>query len=418
MIIWRKAILFKCIYVVFSVGIGHLLVRGEDLEGIINSIQSFAGAEFDFDHHQGKALVESNIRFPTVQSFFLWLGSFQSLENEYSSTFTMISDEIPQKSDYDAYVISMKAYSSVIQCLELMRTSASTYSMSLLSPDTDMFSEVSDISVNNIIKECLTPCTHTLLDLYIKVQILAFESEKVYSPALLKASERILELYHNVWEMLTLMLGYVSMIRQTMNRTLQHLSEIQNRLLILESKQKLSALEQLELNISRLRLKDLERKKSLCILLLSVLEGDLSLSVKASEMESLIITENKRCIFELEESISVMEKSIKCEEKDKASESTQLISSLKTELETRTEELSLKISGTPIYRQTIDANLQALFEKLNSELSALGTNDQPGQAGEAETSQTVLEATLAKEGADPTQSDHLTHAYKEEEGKY
>lgn len=418
--VWRRAKLLKWVCVVFSVGLGRLFVRGEEAERIFDLIRSLSEAEVDYESTQGGALTESNIRFPTAQSFFLWLGSFHALESSCRTTFGTISDEIPQMGDSAPHVFSMKAYSSVLQCLELMRISASTYSLSLSSPDQDMFSEVSDVSVDNIVKECLAPCTHTLLDLYVKVHMEAFSSGKVYSPALLKASERILELYHTVWEVLTMILGYISMVRQSLASVLRGISEIQERLLSAEPKKEMSALEQLELNISRRRLTDLERKKSLYNLLILILQGNLSLSVKASEMESLIMDENKRSISELEESISAAEKSIKCEERGKESESTRLLSALRKELGLRTEELSLQISGTPVYRKLVDANLQALFESLSSEPPGPGPSGHPQRAGEAEAEaeagQTVLSADPDREQADPAESGHHADAGQQGDG--
>ncbi|KAJ1607746.1 putative signal peptide-containing protein [Cryptosporidium canis] len=386
MIIWRKQRQFRCIYVAVILLVYTLLACseevGRDLETILNS----SGTDDDIAEHE-TALVESDLRFPTISSFFDWLGSFKLTESECKSSFEAISEDVPTERDMMAHVITMRAYSSVLQCLGMMGDLASTYKLSVSSSDTEMFSEALDISVDTLIKECLIQCKQLLLELYVKVHVSAFESEKTYSPALLKASERIMELYYTIWGIITLILGYTSMLQQSMSLTLKSLSETREKLDVLGSKKELSELEQLESNIYGRRLTDLERKKTLLELLLSILEGDFSQTVKAAEMESLLVSENKRSMSELDSSISLIGDSAKCVKDGKESINMQMVALLKAELGSRTQELFLQNSGSPIYTPLFDSKLKSIFDKFSLD----GSEDHPSieeRSEGAETKQT------------------------------
>ncbi|KAJ1606601.1 putative signal peptide-containing protein [Cryptosporidium canis] len=388
MIIWRKQRPFKCIYVVVILLIYTLLACSEEVSRDLETILNASGTDDDIAG-QNMALVESDLRFPTISSFFDWLGSFKLTESQCKSSFETISEDVPTERDMMAQVLTLRAYSSVLQCLGMMGDLASTYKLSISCQYTDMFLETSDISVDTLIKECLIPCKQLLLELYVKVHVSAFESEKTYSPALLKASERIIELYYTIWGIITLILGYTNMLQQSLSLTLKSLSETREKLDVLGSKQTLSELEQLESNISGRKLTDLERKKRLFGLLLSILEGDFSQTLRAAELESLLVSENKRSMSELDDSISLIGGSNKCEKDGKENMKMQMLTLLKDDLESRTNELLIQNSGSPIYVPIFDSKLKSIFKEfsLDDPEDHLSIEDERSEGAETKTSQ-------------------------------
>ncbi|KAH8584516.1 uncharacterized protein ELE39_000406 [Cryptosporidium sp. chipmunk genotype I] len=379
MVAWKRTILFRYIYVTIFLGINSIFVYTEEIQNVAEPSQALTGTELDFGQKQGQALVESSIKFPTAGSFFSWIGSFNNLRNEYEQTFKDIATSIPPKEDFESHIIVMRAYSSLLQCLEIMSDIHTVYKSSVSEQNSETFSEDSYLSVDALLKECLTPCKELLLKSFIGLQDLVFESGKIYSPTLLKSSERIMELYYKCWDLFTTILGYITMLQQSMAILLRNRSEIQEKLLTLESKQERSALEQLELNIYNRKLVDSNRNEALLGFILSLLEGDFSVSVKVTEMESLITTENQRSIRELEQSIQNMGKSVKCEDQSKEESKMQLVTTLRAELLSRSDDLMRQVSGTPIYLQRYDPELTLIFENLNSgDLQSDSNNEQHG----------------------------------------
>ncbi|POM83666.1 hypothetical protein CmeUKMEL1_08535 [Cryptosporidium meleagridis] len=376
MVYWKKKILFQYIYVTILLGISLIFVLAEELQNVSDFSQALPNTEINFGINEGQALVESNIRFPTVGSFFSWLGSFNGLCVKYERTFEEIASSIPPKEDLESQITLLTTYSFLLKCLKTMGELNSIYETSILEINSDMLFDDSFLSVSVLLKECLFPLKDLLLKSFIALQDQAFDSGKTYSPTLLKSSELIMELYETCWSILTTILGYITMIQQSMNNLLRNRSENQEKLIFLENKQEKSSLEQLQFNIYSRRLVDIAREEKLITLILSLFEGDFSVSTNILELESLITTENKRSISELEESIKDLEKSI-CDVNSEEKSNMLLVKALKEEINSRTDDLMRQTSGSPIYLQRYDQELTEIFKKLNSEGSQLdSTNKQ------------------------------------------
>ncbi|KAL5369356.1 putative signal peptide-containing protein [Cryptosporidium parvum] len=391
MVAWKKTILFQYIYVTILLGISLIFVCAEEVQNVSEFSQALPNTELNFGYNQGQALVESNIRFPTIGSFFSWLGSFNSLYVKYERTFEEIATSIPPKEDLESQITLMTTYSFLLQCLKTMGELNSIYEASILETNSDMLSDDSSSSVSNLLKECLIPFKDLLLKSFIALQDQAFDSGKTYSPALFKSSELIMELYEICWSIFTTILGYITMFQQSMNILLRNRSENQEKLKFLENKQEKSSLEQLQSNIYTRRLVDISREEKLISLVLTLFEGDFSVSINILELESLITTENKRSISELEESIKNLEKSIKCDVNSEENSNMLLVKALKEELDSRTNDLVRQTSGPPIYLQRYDQELTEIFTKLNLEGSQSDSTNEQNEADD-ETKVKVEEA--------------------------
>lgn len=382
MVIWKETIISKYKYAILLLGISLVFIYGEEVQNPNESSQICTSTRFSLEKKQEKLLVESDLKFPSLSSLFSWMGSFNHLYLSYDHFFKMTATSIPQKDEYKIHTITISAYSCVLQCLEMMSDLSTLYKSSISEQNSDMLIETSSLSVNNLIKECLIPCKDLLINSYIELQDILFESKETHSPILIKSSSRVMELYYNIWEILTVLLGYINMIQQSYNILLQNRSELQENLKVLRSKKDKSPIEMLESNIQERRLLDLNRKEALINMSLSLLEGDYSLSIQIEEMESLIMTENKKSISELEESIKITEKSMKSEEKEKEGSAMQLLSALRREINLRSEALTRQTTGSPIYVQKYDSDLEYLLEKLTLEDSQSGSNNEQSKPDE------------------------------------
>ncbi|OII70892.1 uncharacterized protein cubi_00820 [Cryptosporidium ubiquitum] len=376
MVVWKRTILFRYIYVIILLGISLIFVSAEEIQNPNESSQISTCTKVSLEKKPGEFLVESSLRFPTLKSLFSWMESLDHFYSAFTKDFETISDSIPPKDEYELHAITMSAYSSVLECFGIINELTVLYKSSILEQDSEMFLESSYLSINGLVQDCLTPCKDLLLKSYIRLHELVFESGKIHSPTSLKFSERIIELYDKIWETLTILLGYTTMIKESQNLTLQNRSEIQKSLESFELKQDNSPSEQLKLNILKRKMVDNNRNENLFNLLLSFFEGNFALTVQIAEMESLITAENKRSISELEESIKNIEKSMKHEEKKEEGSAMQLISILKGEINSRSEILVRQISGSPIYLQKYDLDLSSIFKKLSLKESQTDSNEQ------------------------------------------
>ncbi|KAF7456296.1 hypothetical protein HWI79_3149 [Cryptosporidium felis] len=318
----------------------------------------------------GEELIESNNQFPTLDSFFSWIHSFNNLYSNLQENFEESIGYIPLSAECQLHSILINSISESLQCLELMESIYSTYKSSLDEAISQSYSEASNLNVVDLLVGCLLPLKKKLLRSYINTQAISFDLEEFSTPLLQKVLSTLIDLYYEFWNIIITTSGYKSFIEKSAEKTAQNLHQLELSHLEINQGASADQVKQLESNIITKKLEDQNRLLNLLNLILSILSGDYSKSIEEKELESLIVEKNKVCIKELEESKKILESaSKKANNQETEGINKILIEMINKETNERTEQLMTQLGGNLIYLSKYDSELTELLARFDESSS-------------------------------------------------